>query len=106
MVIHAPVLTLLEPVIDRMNVTLNGNLNPGSPGVTIESVTVDWNDGNITKSADLPVTHQYSGAGIFTVSVTGNQSDGQSTTRKITLEIKEEIPCSSRTRPRQVPPPE
>ncbi len=91
-VIHAPVLTLLEPVIDRMNVTLNGNLNPGSPGVTIESVSVDWNDGNITKSAGLPVTHQYAGAGIFTVSVTGGQSDGQSTTRKIMLELKKEIP--------------
>lgn len=93
MVINAPVLTLLEPVIDRMNVTLNGNLNAGSPGVTIESVSIDWNDGSITKSTDLPVAHQYSGAGIFTVSVTGNQSDGQSTTRKITLELNREIPA-------------
>jgi len=88
MTIHAPVLTLLEPVIEGMNVTLNGNLNPGSPGVTIESVSVDWNDGNITRSADLPVTYQYAAAGIFTVSVTGNQSDGQSTTRKIMLELR------------------
>lgn len=90
--IHAPILTLLEPAIDRKNVTLNGNLNAGSPDVTIEWVTVDWNDGSITKSSDLPVAHRYSGAGIFTVSVTGNQSDGQSTTRKIALEIKEETP--------------
>ena len=92
MVVHAPLLTLLEPAIDRMNVTLNGNLNAGSPGVTIESVTVDWNDGSITKSSDLPIAHRYSGAGIFTVSVTGNQSDGQQTTKKIALEIKKEIP--------------
>jgi DNA integrity scanning protein DisA with diadenylate cyclase activity len=92
MVIQPPVLTLLEPVIDRMNVTLNGNLNPGSLGVTIESVSVDWNDGNSTKSADLPVTYQYNTAGIFTVSVTGKQSDGQSTTRKIMLELEKEIP--------------
>jgi DNA integrity scanning protein DisA with diadenylate cyclase activity len=91
--VHAPVLTLLEPAIDRMNVTLNGNLNAGSPGVTIESVSVDWNDGSITTSSDLPVAHRYSGAGIFTVSVTGNQSDGQTTTRKIALEIKDEIPA-------------
>jgi len=88
----APVLTLLEPVIDRMNVTLNGNLNPGSPGVTIESVYVNWNDGNITKSKDLPVTHQYSSPGIFTITITGNQSDGQSTTKRITLDLKEERP--------------
>jgi DNA integrity scanning protein DisA with diadenylate cyclase activity len=93
MVVHAPVLTLLEPAIDRMNVTLNGNLNAGSPDATIESVKVDWNDGSITTSSDLPVAHRYSGAGIFTVSVTGNQSDGQTTTRKIALEIKDEIPA-------------
>jgi len=92
MVIQPPVLTLLEPVINRMNVTLNGNLNPGSPGVTIESVTVDWNDGNITTSAELPVTHQYAATGIFTVSVTGKQSDGQSATRKIMLELRRETP--------------
>jgi DNA integrity scanning protein DisA with diadenylate cyclase activity len=90
---HAPVLILLEPAIERMNVTLNGNLNAGSPGVTIESVRVDWNDGTITASRDFPVIHRYAGAGIFTVSVTGKQSDGQSTTKKIALEIKEEIPA-------------
>ena len=87
-----PALTLLEPVIDRMNVTLNGNLNPGSPGVTIESVNVDWNDGNITKSTDLPITHQYYNQGIFTIAIRGNQSDGQSTTKRITLDLKEEPP--------------
>ena len=93
MTVSAPVLTLLVPVIDGMNVTLNGNLNAESPGVTIESVSVDWNDGNITKSADLPVTHPYSSTGIFTITITGNQSDGQSTTKRITLELKEEIPA-------------
>jgi DNA integrity scanning protein DisA with diadenylate cyclase activity len=100
LVISAPVLTLLEPVIDRTNVTLNGNLNAGSPGVTITSVNVDWNDGYLTKSADLPVTHQYSGYGIYTVTITGNQSDGQSATRRITLDLKEENP----TVPGTVPP--
>jgi DNA integrity scanning protein DisA with diadenylate cyclase activity len=90
-IISAPLLTLLEPVIDGMNVTLNGNLNPGSPGVTIESVSVDWNDGNNTKSPDLPVHHQYSGPGTFTITITGNQSDGQSTTKRITLDLKDEI---------------
>ena len=54
-VINPPVLTLFEPSIDRMNVTLDGNLNAGSPGVTIEWVSVDWNDGSITRSSDLPV---------------------------------------------------
>jgi len=90
--IRAPVLTLLEPVIDKTTVTLNGNLYAGSPGVTIESVSVDWNDGTITRSADLPADHQYSGYGIYTVTISGYQSDGQSTTRRIALEIKREAP--------------
>jgi PKD repeat protein len=89
---NAPVLTLLEPVIDGMNVTLNGNLNPGSPGVTITSVLVSWDDGSITNSTDLPVTHQYSSSGIYTITITGNQSDGQSTTKRITLDLKAGIP--------------
>lgn len=84
----APVLTLLEPVIDGLNVTLNGNLNPGSPGLTIASVDVDWNDGNVSNLTDLPATHRYSAAGIYTISITGNQSDGQSTTKKIIVDLK------------------
>ncbi len=104
MVISPPVLTLFEPVIDRMNGTLNGDIRAGSPGVTIDSVSIDWNDGNNTLSADLPVTHQYSGPGIFTVTVTANQSDGQSTTRKITLEIKKEVPTLLGPAPPNPPP--
>jgi len=100
----APLLTLLEPVINGMNVTLNGNLNPGSPGVTIDSVIVDWNDGNITSSPDLPVHHQYSGHGTFTVTITGNQSDGQSTSRKIALDLRDEG-SSPPTQPPSGPPP-
>jgi Na+-transporting methylmalonyl-CoA/oxaloacetate decarboxylase gamma subunit len=84
----APTLILLEPVIDRMNVTLNGNLNTGSRGTTIESVTVDWNDGNITEHSDLPVTYRYATAGIFTINITGKQSDGQTTSRRITLDLR------------------
>ncbi len=53
-VIHPPVLTLLEPAVDRMNVTLNGNLIAGSPGVTIESVQVDWDDGTSTDRCRSP----------------------------------------------------
>lgn len=92
MIAGGPVLTLLEPVVDRKNVTLNGNLNPGGPGATIESVSVDWNDGSITKSTDLPVTHQYLEAGIFTISITGNQSDNQSVTKRLTVDLKGENP--------------
>ena len=101
-VINPPVLILFEPSIDRMNVTLDGNLNAGSPGATIEWVSVDWNDGSITRSSDLPVAHRYSGEGIFTVSVTGNQSDGQSATRKIILELKNESTAGSS--PSDLPP--
>jgi DNA integrity scanning protein DisA with diadenylate cyclase activity/PKD repeat protein len=102
----APLLTLLEPVIDGMNVTLNGNLNPGSPGVTIDSVNIDWNDGNITSSPDLPVHHQYSGPGTFTVTITGNQSDGQSTTRRIALDLRDVVSVPPTQAPSGPPPPD
>jgi DNA integrity scanning protein DisA with diadenylate cyclase activity len=84
----APVLTLLEPIIDGLNVTLNGNLNPGSPGLTIASVDVEWSDGNVSNLTDLPATHRYSAAGTYTISITGTQSDGQSTTKKIIVDLK------------------
>jgi hypothetical protein len=84
----APVLTLLEPVIDGMNVTLNGNLNAISPGVSIESVTIDWDDGNLTEYPDLPATYQYAEQGTFTINITGKQSDGQLTTKRITVDLK------------------
>ncbi|MDD1715541.1 MAG: diadenylate cyclase [Methanolinea sp.] len=85
-----PVLTLLEPVIDGLNVTLNGNLNTGSPGATISSVSVDWGDGIFLQYADLPATYRYPKAGIFTINVTGSQSDGLSSSKRITLDLKEE----------------
>jgi len=84
----APSLTLLEPVVDDLNVTLNGNLNPGSPSATITSVDIDWDDGSQSGYSDLPATHQYAGQGIYTVNITGIQSDGQSTTKSITLNVK------------------
>ena len=102
--VSPPVLTLLEPVVDGMNVTLNGNLNPGSPGTTITQVSVDWDDGNVTTSPDLPVTYQYSSPGTYTIAITGTQSDGLSTTKRITLEIRQTTPGSPGPTPGTPPP--
>ena len=102
--VSPPVLTLLEPVVDGMKVTLNGNLNPGSPGTVITQVNVDWNDGNTTTSADLPVTYQYSSPGTYTIAITGTQSDGLSTTKRITLDIRQAIPGSPGQTPGSPPP--
>jgi len=88
----APVLTLLEPVVDGMNVTLNGNLNAGAPGVTITSVSIAWDDGNVTNVTNFPATYRYAGAGIYTINITGTQSDGQSTTKGITVDIRSDNP--------------
>ena len=90
--VSAPALTLLEPVIDGTNVTVNGNLDPGFPGVTISSVSIDWDDGNVTNVTALPATYRYAAAGIFTVNITGIQSDGQSTTKGITVDIRSDNP--------------
>ncbi len=102
--VSPPILTLLEPVVDGMKVTLNGNLNPGSPGTVITRVNVDWNDGNTTTSPDLPVTYQYSTPGTYTIAITGTQSDGLSTTKRITLDIKQAIPVSPGQTPGSPPP--
>ena len=102
--VSPPVLTLLEPVVDGMNVTLNGNLNPGSPGTVITLVSVDWNDGNTTTSPDLPVTYQHSTPGTYTIAITGTQSDGLSTTKRITLDIKQATPVSPGPTPGSPPP--
>jgi PKD repeat protein len=104
MPVSPPVLTLLEPVVDGMNVTLNGNLNPGSPGAVITMVSVDWNDGNTTTSPDLPVTYQYATPGTYTIAITGTQSDGLSTTKRITLDIKQATPVSPGPTPGSPPP--
>jgi len=99
----APVLTLLEPVIDGLNITLNGNLNPGAPGVTITSVEVDWNDGNASTLTDLPATHRYFAAGIYTITITGNQSDNQSTTKKIIVDLKDKPGATVQAPPEHPP---
>ncbi len=89
---NGPALTLLEPVIDGMNVTVNGNLNAGSPGVTISSVSIDWDEGNVTNVTDLPATYRYAAPGIFTINITAIQSDGQTITKGITVDIQSEDP--------------
>ncbi len=89
---NGPALTLLEPVIDGMNVTVNGNLNAGSPGVTITSVSIDWDEGNVTNVTDLPATHRYAAAGIYTITIMAAQSDGQTVSKGITVDIPSENP--------------
>ncbi|HOB58850.1 MAG TPA: diadenylate cyclase [Methanoregulaceae archaeon] len=89
---NGPALTLLEPVIDGMNVTVNGNLNAGSPGVTISSVRIDWDEGNVTNVTDLPATYRYAAAGIYTITITAAQSDGQTISKGITVDITAENP--------------
>jgi DNA integrity scanning protein DisA with diadenylate cyclase activity len=53
---------------------------------------VDWGDGTRTNSADLPVTYHYAAPGIYTITLTGEQSDGQSATKGITVDIRAELP--------------
>ncbi len=87
-----PTLTLLEPVVNRMNVTLNGNLDPGGPGVNISYIEVDWNDSSSFNYPDLPATHHYRKEGVYTINITAIQSDGQATSRRISVELQAESP--------------
>lgn len=87
MISGAPVLTLLEPVISGLNVTMNGNIETGSRSAEIASVSIDWNDGYHVMYRELPASHQYSAGGVYTVKVTANQSDGQSVSKSLTVNV-------------------
>ncbi len=45
---------------------------PTNPAVSGYNYTVDWGDGNISTAQTTDATHQYTTAGIYTVSITGD----------------------------------
>jgi len=84
-----PSLTLFNPEIRGLTVTINGVTLPGTPGTTIVRIQWDWGDG-IREDRWFAASHTYSRAGTYTVTVTSFQSDGLSTTRTVTVSLKEE----------------
>jgi hypothetical protein len=83
------------------SVTVDGSVAPGTAGATITRVNWNWGDGVIEDHA-VPNTHTYAGIGSYTITVTAFQSDGQSTTRSMTVFVSG--PTEATTVPTTAPP--
>jgi hypothetical protein len=81
-----PILTLFEPQVSGLTVTVNGVANPGYGGASITRVHWDWGDGS-KEDHWFPATHTYSSAGTYTITVTAYQSDGLSTTKTLSVKV-------------------
>ncbi|MEM4204267.1 MAG: PKD domain-containing protein, partial [Candidatus Methanomethylicaceae archaeon] len=81
-----PSLTLFEPEIRGLTVTINGVTMPGTPGATITRIQWDWGDG-YREDHWFAASHTYSRPGTYTITVTAFQSDGLSITKTITVTL-------------------
>ncbi len=83
-----PSLSLYNAEIYPMSVTINGAVVPGTAEQTITRIVWDWGDGNQTEYLGFPNSHGYSSAGMYTIRVIAYQSNGQSVTRSVTVQVE------------------
>jgi hypothetical protein len=81
-----PTLTLFEPQISGLTVTINGVATPGYEGASITKIKWDWGDGN-SEDSWFPVIHTYSSSGTYIITITVYQSDGLSITKTMNINI-------------------
>jgi len=84
-----PTLTLFEPQISGLTVTINGVTLPGTPGTTITRIHWIWGDGS-EEDHWFPASHTYPKAGRYPIIVTSFQSDGLSTSKSLTVIVSQE----------------
>ncbi len=65
-------------------VTVEGSVAPGTAGTTITRVNWNWGDGVIEDHA-VPNSHTYASIGSYTITAVAFQSDGQTTTKSMTI---------------------
>ena len=82
-----PTLTLYDPQVNGLTVTVNGNVAPGYSGASISRVHWDWGDGS-GGDYSFPASHTYSKPGTYNVTVTVYQSDGLTTSKTITVTLQ------------------
>jgi PKD repeat protein len=83
-----PTLTLDNPQVNGLTVTINGAVSPGYSGASISRIHWEWGDGSSGDSG-FPATHTYSKAGTYTITVTVYQSDGLTTKKTVTVTVQE-----------------
>ncbi len=84
-----PSLILYAPDVDGLTVTINGVTNPGTSGTTITRIHWEWGDGS-SEDHWFPASHTYRQVGAYAITVTSYQSDGLSTTKTVTVNLKED----------------
>ncbi len=77
---------ILHPTVSPQGdtVTVEGSVAPGTAGTTVTRVNWNWGDG-ASEDHTVPNTHIYAAIGSYTIAVTAFQSDGQTTTRSMTI---------------------
>jgi hypothetical protein len=73
--IRPPDLTVFDPEIVGLSVSVNGVVFPCTPDTTITRINWNWGDSN-SDSQWFPATHSYADGGDYTIIVTAYQSDG------------------------------
>jgi len=91
-----PSLTLFEPEINELTVTINGVANPGTPGASITKIHWKWDDGT-EEDHWFPATHTYKTYGDYWIEVTAYQSDGLTATKWVTAHVWPLLKLRSRT---------
>jgi|GEM_PF-3205641 WD40 repeat protein len=84
-----PILTLYDPQIAGLTVSINGVAAPGYKDAKITRIHVDWGDG-FSQDHSFPASHTYSKPGTYTITVTAYQSDGLSTTKTLVVKVEAE----------------
>ncbi|WP_202617268.1 PKD domain-containing protein [Candidatus Methanodesulfokora washburnensis] len=99
-----PSLTLYNPKITGLNVSMDGIANPGWSIVTITRIHCNWGDG-IEEDIHFPASHVYEKPGTYVITVTAYQSDGltDNETVKVTVPLQESQPSSSPSQPSSSP---
>ena len=73
--INKPYVTLYQPSVSGLKVTINGVTQPNTQGATITKIDWNWGD-NQTTTGWFPQTHQYAQAGTYIVTALVTDSNG------------------------------
>lgn len=82
-----PTLTLYDPQVNGLTVTVNGNVAPGHSGASISRVHWEWGDGS-GGDGGFPASHTYGKPGTYNVTVTVYQSDGLTASKTVTVTVE------------------
>ena len=94
---------ILYPTVSPQDVHGHGRRERGAGHDRHDITRVNWNWGDgVIEDHAVPNTHTYAGAGSSTITVTAFQSDGQSTTRSMTVFVSG--PTEATTAPTTAPP--